>query len=514
MQIRFPLPAFILLLLIFYFSCSPKDNSTQDHLGEIHFVVSGNKNAQPYFNKGVLLLHSFEYTDAAETFHQARTMDTNFVMAYWGEAMTYNHPLWQEQDYDKGNEILNELAPTPEERVSIAKTDLEKDFIGGINILYGKGDKVTRDSTYAVYMETLYKKYPGNDEVASFYSLALNGWGTTDDNKSILEKAAKIGYEVLERNPNHPGALHYIIHAYDDPQYAQLALATADKYAMVAPDAAHALHMPTHTYLALGMWDKVVSSNILSWEASKTRKENKKLENDALGYHSYHWLEYGNLQIGNKERARAMVDSMVQFCTTLPSPRARVHLILLKSTYLAETGDYKSDVANISVDQRDLNISTRSKNYFVNGMSAYQASNKTKLDSVIHQLANERVIEELKTSDKGIRMCGNVNRSLATKSDLQDAETMELELRAMSAWLDKNAEATEKYLIKATQIQSEAGYSYGPPAIVKPSYEMYGEWLLETGRPKEALAQFELSLKLAPNKRLSVQGKEEAMKKI
>jgi len=111
-------------------------------------------------------------------------------------------------------------------------------------------------------------------------------------------------------------------------------------------------------------------------------------------------------------------------------------------------------------------------------------------------------------------MCGNVNRSLATKTDLLEAETMEIQLRAMRAWLARDAAATEKYLQKATQLQSESGYSYGPPAIVKPSYEMYGEWLLETGRPKEALAQFDLSLKFAPNKRLSVQGKEAALKQI
>jgi tetratricopeptide (TPR) repeat protein len=460
----------------------------------------------------MLLLHSFEYEDAGESFREAKTIDPDFVMAYWGEAMTKNHPLWQEQDFDKGTEILNALAPTPEERLEKAKTDLEKDFIGGINILYGKGDKATRDSSYAVYMESLYKKYPGNDEVASFYSLALNGWGTTELDKNIMVKAATIANEVLERNPRHPGALHYVIHAYDDPQFAELALATADKYATVAPDAGHALHMPTHTYLALGLWDKVVSSNIVSWDASIARKKRKGLDNNALGYHTYHWLQYGRLQMGDKAKAREMLDSMVQYCTALPSPRARAHMILLKSTYLSETNDYTPDILNISVDQKDLNIVSRAKNYFVTGMAAYHSKNKVALDSAITQLANERVIEDLKTPDKGIRMCGNISRSLPTKTDLLEAETMETELRAMRAWLDKDAVATENFLKKATALHAEAGYSYGPPNIVKPSYEMYGEWLLENGRPKEALAQFEQSLKLAPNRRLSVEGKEAAVR--
>ena len=502
----------ILLATISMSSCKEKNTTSVDHLGQIKFEATGKEEAKPVFTKGMLLLHSFEYADAAEAFQEVRKIDPDFVMSYWGEAMTHNHPLWQEQDYDTGNEILNALAPTPEGRVEKAKTDLEKDFIGGINILYGTGNKATRDSSYAMFMETLYQKYPGNDEVASFYSLALNGWGTTDTDKKIMEKAAEISYEVLKRNPNHPGALHYIIHAYDDPNYAELALATADKYALVAPDAGHALHMPTHTYLALGMWDKVVQSNIVSWDAERTRKERKKLDNNALAYHAFHWLEYGQLQLGEKEKAKSMIDSMQQYCTTLPSPRARAHMILLKTTYLAETNDYASDITAIQVDQKDLNITTRAKNYFATGMAAYYAKNSGAMDSAILHLADERVIEDLKSSGTGIRMCGNINRSLATKTDLLEAETMEMELRAMRAWLDKDAATTEKYFIKATELHAAAGYSYGPPSIAKPSYEMYGEWLLENNRPKDALAQFELSLKLAPNKRLSVQGKEAAMK--
>lgn len=509
-----PLRILILSAALSIISCKDNAKQPENHLGEIKFEATGKAEAQPVFTKGLLLLHSFEYADAAEAFVEVKGIDPDFVMAYWGEAMTYNHPLWQEQNFDKGTEILYALAQTPEGRIEKAKTDIEKDFIGGINILYGPGDKATRDSSYAEYMETLYEKYPGNDEVASFYSLALNGWGTTDTNKKILERAAKIAYEVLERNPNHPGALHYIIHAYDDPQYAELALATADKYAKVAPDAGHALHMPTHTYLALGLWDKVVTSNIVSWKAEQARKEKKQLDNNALAYHAYHWLEYGQLQLGQNETAKAMVDSMLQYCTDLPSPRARAHAVLLKATYLAETNDYSSPIIDINVDQRDLNISTRAKNYFVSGMAAYYAKNGAAMDSAILQLANERVIEALKISGTGIRMCGNVSRAQTTKTDLLETETMEMELRALRAWLDKDATATESFFKKATELHAQAGYAYGPPSIVKPSYEMYGEWLLENGRPKEALVQFEKSLELAPNKRLSMQGKEAAMKML
>jgi tetratricopeptide (TPR) repeat protein len=496
---------------LFLSSChNAQEQAETAHLGELSFAAKGNEAAQPLFKKGLLLLHSFEYADAAEAFEEARKIDTSFVMAYWGEAMTCNHPIWQEQDYEKGNAILDALAPEPGERMAKAATEIEKDFIGGINILFGEGNKAERDSSYAAYMKQLYKKYPGNDEVAAFYSLALNGWGSTSIDASVFQEAAAVGKEVLQRNPNHPGALHYVIHAYDNPDFAKQALATADKYATVAADAGHALHMPTHTYLALGMWDKVVSSNEVSWAAEQARKQRKNLDNDALGYHAYHWLQYGYLQQGNAAKARQMLDSMQLYCTTKPSPRARAHLIYMKTTYLGETGDYQSDLANWPVEQKDMNISTRARHYFVQGMQAYRSGDSEALDYTITKLTGERLTEQERIEDKGLRVCGNINRSMPTKTDLLDAEIMELELKAMQAWMTKQAGLTEKLLKKAVELQKLNGYSYGPPAVVKPAFEMYGEWLFENNQPKEALAIFEEGLKLLPNKTILVKGGEKA----
>jgi len=514
MQLSRALPACAGLFILLFVQCTSGKNRSQDRLGKIEFAVSGKSQAQPAFKKGLLLLHSFEYDDAAEAFAEARKIDPAFVMAYWGEAMTYNHTLWRTQDYDGANNILSRLAPSPEERMTKAKTELEKDFINGINILYGKGNKAERDSTYAMYMSSLYKKYPGNQEVAAFYSLSLIGWGVNGRQTKLFEQAATIAKEVLEKNPQHPGALHYVIHAYDDPDHAKAALSVADKYSVVAPDAGHALHMPTHTYLALGLWDKVVSSNVESWTATKQRKARKKLDNNALGYHSFHWLEYGYLQLGQKEKALSMVDSMKQFCATLPSPAARAHVTYLKTTYLAETGDYAGPVSDISFPLNDLNILTRTEDYFVRGMNAYMNKDEAAMDKIIQQVAGERLIEEAKVSGNGLRVCGNINPSMATRSDLEKTEVMELQLKAMRAWLKTDMTTTEEFLKKATQLEAASSYAYGPPVVVKPSFEMYGEWLLEVNRPADALTQFELSLKAAPNKTLSLNGKAEAEKKV
>jgi len=345
--------------------CARNSSIDQDQLGVVEFAVTGKAEAQPFFEKGLLLLHSFEYADAAQAFRKAKELDPNFAMAYWGEAMTYNHSLWRYQDFESADSVLHLLGVTADERVAAAQTQLEKNFIAGVNILYGEGDKVARDSSYAVHMGELYQKYPGNNEVAAFYSVALIGSVPVGRDTNVYGHAADIAKEVLVRNPKHPGALHYMIHAYDDPDHASLAMQSADAYAVVAPDAGHALHMPSHIYLASGLWDKVVSSNEASWAAGLDRKERLNLNNDALNYHAFHWLLYGYLQQDRTADAKMLVEEMQIYCDSLPSARARSHLIFLKTTYAVETSDYTGDVASIEVQQNDLNISTRALNHFI-----------------------------------------------------------------------------------------------------------------------------------------------------
>ena len=177
---------------------------------------------------------------------------------------------------------------------------------------------------------------------------------------------------------------------------------------------------------------------------------------------------------------------------------------LLQATYLAETNDYLSPVADISFQQNDLNIMTRSKNYFVKGMQTYYKKDEEGMEKIITKLAGERLIEQQKVSDKGIRVCGNINRSIATTGDLEKTEVMELELKAMLALLKKNNTEAEKHFMQATNLEKSTSYAYGPPHIAKPSFELYGEWLLTMNKPKEALQQFEQSLKVPVLDRKSV----------
>jgi tetratricopeptide (TPR) repeat protein len=500
----------ILVLVSFLFSCSQRSQKQVKELGEIDFKVTGAALAQADFKTGLLLLHSFEFDDAADAFRKAITADKDFVMAYWGEAMTHNHPLWRYQAYDKAIAVLNKLAPTPQARIEKAKTAIEKDFISSLDILYGKGSKTERDSAYAVFMGKLHEKYPGNSEVTAFYSLALLGSVPVGRDEKIYARAADMAEEVIKANPKHPGALHYLIHAYDDPGHAALAVNTADAYSLTAPSAGHALHMPTHIYLALGMWDKVISSNVAAWQAGMERKERKKLTNDALNYHAFHWLMYGYLQSGETEKAKRVLDSMTVYCKTLSSGKAREHLIYQKTTYLAETNDYKNKISNVDVKQEDLNIVTRAMNYYADGIRCYSDKDEIGLGDIINKLTGAILIDEERISNDGAGVCGTVNSPLPNSLDIQQSQVMLLELKGKMAWLKKDEVLTNKLFKQAADLENGISYAYGPPTVVKPSAEIYAEWLLEVNKPAEALEQFNNSLKTTPGRLLSLKGKEKA----
>jgi hypothetical protein len=205
------------------------------------------------FIRGVLLLHNFQYDDATETFLDLQKKEPDFSLGYWGEAMTYNHPLWDEQDYEKGLNALKKFGATPFERVQKAKTPQEKGLMKAIDLLYGEGSKSYRDYLYAVAMKDLYEKFPEDDEIATFYALALLGNKQGTRNFTEYMKAASVANDVFTRNPKHPGAMHYLIHSVDDPIHAPMGLNAARAYSVIAPNAAHAAHMPSHIFLALGL---------------------------------------------------------------------------------------------------------------------------------------------------------------------------------------------------------------------------------------------------------------------
>ncbi|TYA56032.1 tetratricopeptide repeat protein [Formosa maritima] len=496
-----------ILVFISIFSCKKKDVKT-DQLGVVEFQVTGNEEAQIHFEKGLLLLHSFEYEDAREEFLKAQKSDSKMAMAYWGEAMTYNHTLWGEQEYDEGYSAIEKINNLDN------ITDVEKELVAAIKILYTpKTSKIERDEAYKEYMKSLYEKHPENQELAAFYAISLLGSVPEGRNDSIYGLGAEVAKKVLKDNPEHPGALHYLIHSYDDPYHAQLAIDAANSYSKVAPDASHALHMPSHIYVALGMWDEVINSNIDSYQASLNRMKRKGLDNDARGYHAFHWLEYGYLQNGLIEEANKMVLEMEQFTKETPSNRSKVHLVFLKGTYLVESNNWQSYIADINIDVSNLNLTVQSQYYFIEGYKAFVNGATSKLDSIIEKTAQNIEKETLlvENINDGFTVCSSLSRNTPTQTNIDESIVMLKQLQALRFWLDNNMVETERLLKESVAEEQKLSYSYGPPVIQKPTNELYAEWLMSQNRYSDAIDQYNLTLKRATNRRLATEGKQKAI---
>src|SRR5688572_27942115 len=277
----------------------------ESQLGRVEFPTSGSPQAQAHFLRGLAALHSFWYEEAAEAFREATKVDPEFMMGYWGEAMTHNHPLWSEQDPTAARLVLSKIKDTAK------LTERERAYLKAVKVLFGEGDKRARDTAYSAAMEKIYRAYPDDLDAAAFYSLSLLGLVRSDDKSYRLQaRAGAIALDVYQKNSNHPGAAHYIIHAFDDPEHAILALPAARRYASIAPEAHHARHMPSHIFLQLGMWPEAAASNEAAWESSDAWMKRKNLSVSVRDYHSLHWLLYVYLQQGRYNKAEQLLTLM------------------------------------------------------------------------------------------------------------------------------------------------------------------------------------------------------------
>ncbi|MDH3224644.1 MAG: hypothetical protein OEO23_13080, partial [Gemmatimonadota bacterium] len=313
-------------------------------LGSIEFEATGTAEARDHFLKGVLLLHNFEYEDATLAFRAARTADPDMVMAYWGEAMSYNHPIWMEQDKSAAMDVLATLAPTPEARRARASTPWERDWLDAVEVLYGDGPKEARDFAYRDVMRRMWEKYPANDEVAAFYALAILGTAHEGRDFATYMRAAAVVQPVFLRSDRHPGAAHYVIHAFDDPVHAPLGLPAARAYSKVAPDAGHAQHMTSHIFVAMGLWEDVVVANIRARDVQNRSLAAKGRGPNVCGHYTS-WLHYGYLQQGRLTEARATMDACQERIQDDPQP--------------GEVGYYVAMRARAAIDAEDWAVSER-----------------------------------------------------------------------------------------------------------------------------------------------------------
>jgi tetratricopeptide (TPR) repeat protein len=492
--------------------------SDQSHTGRFHSYrerivgSSEDPSARKDFERALLLLHNFEYPDAAELFREAQRKDPAYALAYWGEAMTYNHPVWLSQDAISAREVLKRY-----EKAAKANTrelpSLDKDLLRSLDFLYGEGNKRTRDEAYADFMATLYEKYKGNQDVAAFYALSLLGFAGGWD-EELCNKAAEVAGAILKEDPRHPGALHYFIHSEDHPEFARLAWDQANEYAKVASYSGHALHMPSHIYLALGLWDDVVRSNEISWRAGVDRKEAKKLTNDALNYHGHWWLEYGYLQQGRFKEAEQLLTNQLAFTRALPSPSARTHFVIMRGHYLVESGDWQNKLAKEEVKIEDLRIEIRTLDRFVKGLSTFKNHDQINLKKIIAEIRGDIAqAEQMKVMNEGISQCkggGSYSKAIPSRAGINQASILMEELNGLLAFMNKDIARASAHFTKAITLEEENGHFFGPPEILKLAHEFYGEFLLTIDQPAKAIVNFEKALQKAPGRNQSLLGLMEA----
>ncbi len=503
------------ILRLFFALLAPAYAFAQNSdLGQIDFPTSGAPQAQKAFIKGVLLLHSFEYDDAAEEFREAQKVDPGFAMAYWGEAMTHNHPIWMQVDVEKGKAVLDRLAPTREARAAKAPTQREKDYLNAVEILYGDGgDKKARDLAYAGAMRHLSEQFPEDLEAAAFHALSLLGTCHNGRDFATYMQAAALAENVFQKNPHHPGAAHYLIHSYDDPIHAPLGLPKAQVYAKIAPAAAHALHMPSHIFFALGMWDEAAASNEESWAASLARQQRRNLPLAERGYHSLLWRAYAYLQQGRFREAKALLENTAEDAKNSEARRIRFHLAAMRAAYLIDTQSWNSEAARMKVDITGLEKDAMAGDLFVRGMCAVKTGEPAKAEKILQEIEALHPVIAAKSASAGAAetmQCHAVGSEAPYSSALQAVDLMALELKALIQMNQGKSEEALQLLQQAAVAEDRMTFEFGPPVVVKPTRELRGEMLLERNRPKEAQAEFELALKRAPNRLRALLGLKKA----
>jgi len=474
-----------------------------ENVGQLSFPTSGSAEAQRHFLRGVAILHSFGWKQAIAEFQLAQKAQPGFAMAYWGETLCYNHPLNSQMDPKEPRGVLARLGPDRAARVAKAPTDREKGFINAVEDLWGEGDSRTRRLSYMNAMERLYNQFPNDDEVKTFYALSiLSASAAVDDRTSRMNvKAAALAMDVFKRNPNHPGAVHYIIHAFDDPVHAPLALEAAKVYAKIVPAVSHAVHMPTHIFIQHGMWNEVANQNIRAFNVGKELWQPGDAPGDMA--HSGDWGQYGFLQLGDYAGARERIQAFEWMAEATKNARATGALALVRARYIIETEEWK--VQPVADDASNETI-------LANGFSAVKTGDMAtaiKMESML--------MAKVKAAPGGAPVPANPHAEHGAAPAPTPAPTgnadagkgmrvMQLELSGLIAQAKGEPDRAIALLKDAVAIEETMRAPNGAADPIKPSHELLGEVLLKAGKAKEAADMFELSLIRMPNRARSLMG--------
>jgi tetratricopeptide (TPR) repeat protein len=457
-------------------------HESAEALGTISFPTSCSPAVQDTFTRGVALLYSFEYESAAHEFDTVSQRDPKCAMAYWGQGMSLYHQLWDppsKADLKRGAEFLAKArqlnAPTPRER----------DYIQALSVFYADTDKLDhshRADAYSQAMKAVYERYPDDREAAVFYALSLLGSGTENDPNHTNEKAAvAILNKLFDEQPTHPGIAHYIIHACDNPQMASLALPAARKYASIAPASAHAVHMPSHIFARLGLWQDDIQSNLA---AIKVADSMAGMHFHVMHHkmHSMDFLEYAYLQIGDDANAKSEVAAFAAINRSEVEPEyldfLEVRQARATAIYAIERRQWKEALALQPIP--NAVPYAQSVAYWGRAVAAGH----------LHDSAAAK--DALKHYDKLME---------ATRKGPKPyvANFLKNEHGVVQAWAYYASGKSDEALRLLHEV-ADTQDKVGKGETELPAREMLADMLLDLQRPKEAFEQYEIALRTDPNR--------------
>jgi tetratricopeptide (TPR) repeat protein len=450
----------------------------ESKLGKVHFETSCNSEAQKLFDQAMLYQHSFWYRASQKVFEDVLKADPECGIAYWGIALSL---LLNPHAAPPAKNLAEGASMIAKGKSVGAKTQRERDYIDALAAMYADYDKVdhrTRILSYAKAMDQLAQRYTNDDEAQIHYALALNTSASPADKTYANQlKGAAILEPILVRQPQHPGVAHYLIHLYDYPPIAERGLNAARLYAKIAPDAAHAQHMPSHIFTRVGYWQESIDSNTVSQRVAKESGD------FAEQLHAMDYMVYAYLQLGQDARAKAVVDDMMKVTgfteTFIPGPYA---LAISPARYAIERSDWKA-AASLQVRPGPL-AQVQAITYFARALGAARSGDPEAAKVDIVKL-------------------GELRDKLREAKDSYWSEQVDIQQKVASAWMlfveDKYDEALNA-MSAAADAEDKTEKHPVTPGVPKPARELYGVMLLERGMAKEALAAFEATLKKEPNR--------------
>ncbi len=469
----------------------PPSDEEVEKLGRVSFPLTCNPKAQKQFKRALSMLHSFWYSEARKVFTAVTETDPDCSMGYWGVAMTYVHPLWEapgKEGLIKGNAAIKKAR-------SVGKnTEREWGYIAALEVFYKKKERLThtaRAEAYRKAMEGLYKRYPDDPEAAIFYALSLLGTVSSKDKSyKIQRRAGEILEGILIDQPNHPGAAHYIIHSYDYPELAHRAQQAAEIYAKIAPSVPHALHMPSHIFTRLGLWEESIQSNLDSSKAARGFAErNQQAEVSYDDLHALDYLMYAYLQSGQDQKALGILKEIQAIEGNLFSGNfaSAYALAAIPARYSLEKQDW-AQAATLSLNPGEF--PWQGYPWAEANIVFSRAMGNARKGNVAVARENE---EKLQALHAGAKKLGKNHW----------ANQIEIQRLKAAAWIrlaeQKNEEAL-KLMKLAVSLENKIDKSPVTPGPIMPASEILGEMYLLLDEPGEALKAFEQNLEEAPNR--------------